>query len=581
MGNSQRYKLKEKIGKGTFSDVFKAIDTKTDKERAIKRINKLFINDIEENKNSILYEIEIIKKLKNRHTIEYIENYLDNDYFYIVMELCESDLEKELNKTEKGFSLKTIKLILLQLNKVFKLMNENKIIHRDIKLSNILINYKNSILNDFELKLCDFGLSKNLENTNLTASICGTPVNMAPEILAGKPYNNKIDLWSLGIMIYQLCFKEIPFYGKKLNEIKNEIANYKQFKKLKHEHYDKNLQDLIYCLLEIDDNKRISWEEYFNHPFFKEKFFMYENLTIPNLNKENQSVEELKFHNKSITDLLLLNDGRILSTSLDKTFKIFEKDTFEISFELELSHEIEKVIQLINNDLVFGLKNGEILIYDFNNCSEKQKINEHKIKIKNLYELYNEDLLTACKQIVNIWTKNKDNQFIIKSSFKKDNFFQSFLKSFGVSNTASAAMQQPMYSSEMNNLDNIMIKEDISFLYENKNIVCCYEYISINNFYITKKKYLAIKENDDVNLKDIKSLQISIFYKLNEDIIITGHKNGEINIWKINEENQWENLKKIDYLFDDKTRINSILVLPDKTMLIAGGNVIKIVYCNK
>ena len=84
-------------------------------------------------------------------------------------------------------------------------MNENEIIHRDIKLENILIKYTDSSHTKFIPKINDYGLSREMNN-GIASTWCGSPLYMAPEVLMNKEYNNKADLWSIGIMIYIMHF---------------------------------------------------------------------------------------------------------------------------------------------------------------------------------------------------------------------------------------------------------------------------------------------------------------------------------------------------------------------------------------
>jgi serine/threonine-protein kinase ULK/ATG1 len=90
---------------------------------------------------------------------------------------------------------------------------------------------------------------------------------MAPEILEEKPYDNKCDLWSLGVIIYQLCFKQYPYSGNTSYDLMKQINQLKQnhFKKTN----DENLNALIRDLLKPNPEERLTWDQYFNHPFFK------------------------------------------------------------------------------------------------------------------------------------------------------------------------------------------------------------------------------------------------------------------------------------------------------------------------
>ena len=125
----------------------------------------------------------------------------------------------------------------------------------------------------------------------------GTFQTMAPEILEGKEnYDNKCDLWSIGIIIYQLFFKEYPYNGKTPVAIYNQIKELgkKVLKKTKNE----NLDNLIDSLLITEPEKRINYEEYFNHPFFKENYtnnsYIYNNNSNLNKNKYNKSNYNIK-----------------------------------------------------------------------------------------------------------------------------------------------------------------------------------------------------------------------------------------------------------------------------------------------
>ena len=205
------------------------------------------------------------------------------DYFYIIMDLCIINLEDYIKNRENKITINEIKEVLIQLNNLFKIMNEKRIIHRDLKPSNILISLDR--LDKCLIKLSDYGSSKfiNLSNT-ITNSMNGTPLTMAPEIIEGENYNMKSDIWSLGIIIYFMLNKEYPYNGKTEVSLFNDINSNK---KLKLSNDDK-LNDLLKKMLKININERISWDEYFNHPFFIKIIFLilnYLNLIVINIQK--------------------------------------------------------------------------------------------------------------------------------------------------------------------------------------------------------------------------------------------------------------------------------------------------------
>ena len=209
-----------------------------------------------------------MKKLENDNSIKIFEQYNSNDEYAIVMELCDCNLKNKLDETSNGCGIDEIKMILTQLNNTFRKMLDNKIIHRDIKLENILVKNKGDQRNKYIVKLSDYGISKQLATlSQKNDTFIGTILTMAPEILKEEEYDNKCDLWSLGVIIYQLCFKQYPYNAEREYGLINQINQKKQnfFKKTNDQHLD----DLIRKLLKSNPEERITWDQYFNHPFFK------------------------------------------------------------------------------------------------------------------------------------------------------------------------------------------------------------------------------------------------------------------------------------------------------------------------
>ena len=260
----------EKIGKGAFGSVYKAKNKNTEELVAIKVIEIDTNNEDADNSikniDNELYYMKICSE-KNNYSVKLYEYFNNGKEFVIVMELCDDNLLRVLNQRKGGFQPDKIYNIITQLNDTFKIMAKNKIVHRDIKLENILIKYNDNEKKDYIVKLTDYGISKKVEKTTMFKTHAGTRLTMAPEILEGKNYTNKCDLWSIGIIIYQLAFKEYPYKGT------TEVVLLNKIKEAKKEHFKKteniDLNNLIKQLLVYDENQRISWENYFNHPFFK------------------------------------------------------------------------------------------------------------------------------------------------------------------------------------------------------------------------------------------------------------------------------------------------------------------------
>ena len=204
----------------------------------------------------------------NDYTVLFHEIYERGNEFAIVMELCDDNLFSFFTRNKNPFTPKEIFDILIQLNKSFKIMNENNIVHRDINLNNILIKYINKEKTKFicKLKLTnDSGKLGDMSENNKSYKLNSDINFMAPELLKRNNYNEKCDLWSLGTLIYVLSFRKNPFAGDNILEVLEKINKEKKLE----ETNDEDLNDLIKKLLVEDQIKRLNWNEYFNHRFFK------------------------------------------------------------------------------------------------------------------------------------------------------------------------------------------------------------------------------------------------------------------------------------------------------------------------
>ena len=241
------YNINQLIGKGSFGKVYIAEKKDTIEKMAIKIFQlkeikeklkqKFFTNEItdeindEFNKyiNSIMNEIENMKICENNYSVKFYEAFRNENILAVIMELCDNNLSNILRNKKEGFNIKEIYEIMYQLNKTFKIMRENRIVHRDIKLDNLIKYEKNNILN-FICKLTDFGISKKMNDFTICKTYAGTAITMAPEILknegVNKEYDEKCDLWSIGVIIYELYFKKPPFNGNNETLILNLIKNH-------------------------------------------------------------------------------------------------------------------------------------------------------------------------------------------------------------------------------------------------------------------------------------------------------------------------------------------------------------------
>ena len=211
---------KGRIGEGWLSVVYKAKNKKTNEKKAIKvlNINKLRYNfnkcnlrdandnDVKSFINDFIKETENMKLIEgenkdNKNTVKFDECFMTDKELSIVMELCDDNLMNFLIERKTSFNSNEIYGILSQLNNTFQLLVKKKLVHRDLKLENILVKYENKEKTKYILKLSDYEVTKKLRTfTEKCTKRVGTLKYMAPEILQGHEYGRECDLWSLGII---------------------------------------------------------------------------------------------------------------------------------------------------------------------------------------------------------------------------------------------------------------------------------------------------------------------------------------------------------------------------------------------
>ena len=267
------------IGSGAYGKVYKL--EYQGKLYAIKKISKALIDYNKDDflrgylKIALKREIDILKKMSEfENSINFYGSSIEENDYALILEFCDSDLDKLLKQRGK-FSSKEILDIMEGLNNPFKFMHNNGILHRDIKPENIMIKYIDSSKTKFIPKIADYGVSRELDDGKATTYL-GTPGYMAPEIILSDSYSDKSDLFSVGVMMYELYFNSFPYPSPK-NKSPNQILKIYSAKKAK-DCEDKLLDDLINKLLVYDPKQRITWEEYFKHPFFTQN--QIEDLTI-------------------------------------------------------------------------------------------------------------------------------------------------------------------------------------------------------------------------------------------------------------------------------------------------------------
>ena len=264
---SDLYEMKEVIGKGKFGVVNLGIHKKTGQQVAIKILNKENIKTLED-KELVQIEIGILKLCHHPNIVRLLDHLENNDYIYIVTEYIEGGtLGQYFKKKKFNFSERQATNIMSQIASGVKYLQQYGIVHRDLKPDNIMITQQN----DFGvIKIMDFGLSKIISPNERMVDGYGTLSYVAPEVLLRTPYNKEVDIWSMGVILFYMLSGKLPFRGKKEQEVAEKIVYEDlEFDEDDWEIRSQSVQDLIKCCLEKNREKRITIDEFINHPWFK------------------------------------------------------------------------------------------------------------------------------------------------------------------------------------------------------------------------------------------------------------------------------------------------------------------------
>ncbi|MDD4931740.1 MAG: serine/threonine-protein kinase [Candidatus Colwellbacteria bacterium] len=268
------------IGKGSSSRVYYGYHRSTGNVVAVKKISKNSIQKI--SMERITNEIELMKRLNDTNIVQYKDMIADNNYIYIITDYCNGgslqNFIEEYRGYPENFSEDEVKIYMRQIRNALEYLVSKNIYHRDIKPHNIFVNYKNKVPGkhnaaDIELKIGDFGFAKEIGSDDMDNTLCGTPMYIAPEIVYEKKFHINSDLWSIGIILFQLLYGFFPFGTPKniLELMKNIDSTVLKFPlPNEKEGLSRSVHDLLTRLLQRDPKKRITWIDFFQHRWFTE-----------------------------------------------------------------------------------------------------------------------------------------------------------------------------------------------------------------------------------------------------------------------------------------------------------------------
>jgi serine/threonine protein kinase len=473
----EQYRLTKEIGVGAYGKVYQTIDINNNNTYATKVVDKKILKD-GKMMQCFHNEMEIISKLNHQNIIKLFDTKETANNYYLIMELCKGwSLRKLVDYYKKNPNFDTIlkekhiQHIIKQLCMALEYIYNLNIIHRDIKLDNVLLHFSNdhdkefyNILNSV-IKLIDFGFSRHLDKGQVASTICGSPLNMAPQILnniynnderADLCYDQKADLWSLGSLVFELLVGKPPFEAQNLDELKRivKIGSYNLPNKLK---VSKEIISFLCGLLQENPDDRMKLEELIRHDFLVKNVeeFQFVDLT-------RSSSTQLKTNKKYIMNLLF-EDDQINQIDNEINTKIRKKN-----------HTKNETV--FNENLHKNIKLKEANIDKDNNSHEKQ-ISAEIIKKQNIETIPSEPNKNSI---------NYEKKFEIFNQSPSNNRIEENKNINDINSSERNKM-----NTENKNLDqNINIKENFSKFEEIKN-----EKITLNELIETNKETIKQKEN--------------------------------------------------------------------------------------
>ena len=384
------YTLTKSLGKGAFGEVYITSKQGTQEKFATKKIDKKFARNPKA-KKYIDNEIKILKSIDHENIIKLYDQLETSQYYFLVTEYCNggglSDcLEYHINQYHKPFSEEVVQYLMRQIVSGIRYLHSKHILHRDIKLDNILVKFdteedkqKKNMLKA-KVKIIDFGFARYLDPKELAFSTLGSPINMEPGILRklnkmensrNYGYDEKADIWSLGTICYEMLIGHCTFDASSMKELlsKVEAGNY-----LLPTSISKEAASFLNGMLQYDPKQRLNAEKLYSHHFLTKD---YKSLTKMNLNnvqkhlyganlkinsKKNQNSiwvifeEEESLDSISGGDMISTEDNDIKKVDDENPKPIIEPIKTVNEYQMDeksIMREFQNAFDEMNDDFIF------------------------------------------------------------------------------------------------------------------------------------------------------------------------------------------------------------------------------------
>mmetsp|Transcript_26665 Transcript_26665/g.48000 ORF Transcript_26665/g.48000 Transcript_26665/m.48000 type:complete len:740 (-) Transcript_26665:25-2244(-) len=295
------YSIVEVIGKGGYGVVYEA--KRGDNKYALK---ELPLNEGEltgrEHAEELRHEVEIFKSLQHPSITKYYTSFVEDGCLYIVMELVEglsmADFINSLREKQQKLVEGKIWRLFIELVAALRYLHvDKKVIHRDMSPSNIMVT------RDLHIKIADFGLAKSrgTQSSGVMNTFVGTISYSCPEIVQSKPYNDKADIWSLGVVMYELITLKQPFAGENPLAIASQIVE-EDYEPLTTEHASPLLLQIVRLCMTVNPDER---------PDASSLCQMIGPILVAQIDELRDHEEELKLRLKKMSDAQTTNSTRV------------------------------------------------------------------------------------------------------------------------------------------------------------------------------------------------------------------------------------------------------------------------------
>ena len=362
------------IGKGAFGEVWKVSHKTTGKIYVIKVIDKSSIKGLRLI-DQINREIEIMYKLNHPHIIKLINHFEDNEKIYLIMPYASKGQLYSLLRKQVRFDQRTAAQYMREVLEAVRYIHSfsPKIIHRDIKPENLLLD------ENYRVLLSDFGWSNFLDENEFRKTFCGTPEYLSPEMAKKEGHNEMVDIWAMGVLMFEFLAGYSPFFGSCPKELYNNI------KKLKIQwpvDFPPLAKNFITKILKINPSERLSINEILDHAWFTQNPPLRHVLTNYLTNekdilKSHLIIEKPENVEDKINDIVNLHKKRKFGT-LKRNLAINNNDD---------NNNIKNLNPENNKDEIIDNENKENdKINNNNNISNNKIIGNNNIYMGNINE---------------------------------------------------------------------------------------------------------------------------------------------------------------------------------------------------